>query len=449
LLFLGNSEVVLRLSPILTYPLVGIVIYRLLKPLDEDRAALIAILFLISPINILNVAVTTDTTLILFGFFSAASLYQAMQKNHLGWYGLAGVFFGLAFLSKYFAVLLGLAYLVYFIFSAKSKQKTIGFALLYLASLPFALLNLYWNYTHCWDNIMFNLYNRNESAHFSFSTVAIFLGTQLYLMTPPLVYYLIKKRGEIKQLFRDGQLQLFLFVFVVPMSVFSLLSMVKVVGLHWVLSFYPALYVLLYKFLTRKELGTMIKFMAWFSALHLLAILVIAAIPMETWKSNKLYGGVVMSFEPKKIAEQIRPYEQQQFVLATDAYSPTATMSYYYGSRFIVFGEDGYHARHDDILTDFREYEGRNILILRKSEPVMQDYTPYFERVETKTFTVREATFYLVLGYKFSYEEYKEGVLRQIKNKYYKIPSYLPIGSCYFCGRYFPDECARARRAGM
>ncbi|MEJ1959728.1 MAG: hypothetical protein WDM70_10175 [Nitrosomonadales bacterium] len=38
------------------------------------------------------------------------------------------------------------------------------------------LLNLYWNYTHCWDNILFNLYNRNEGEEFSLGKVAIFFG---------------------------------------------------------------------------------------------------------------------------------------------------------------------------------------------------------------------------------------------------------------------------------
>ena len=441
MLFLGHSEVILRLPPILTTTLIGIGIYRLLKPLDETKAALIATLFLISPLNILNVAVTTDTTLILFSFLSVASLFKALQKNNPGWYGLAGAFFGMAFLSKYFAVLLGLSYLAYLIFSAKSRQKTWGVILLFLAALPFALVNLYWNYTHCWDNIMFNLYNRNESAHFSLRTLAVFLGIQIYLITPPLIYFLFKKRAEIRQMIKGDQFQIFLFAFMVPMAIFFLLSFVKVIGLHWVLSFYPVLYLLLYKLLSGKELTTMLKFMAGFTALHLLAILVIAAMPMETWKPNKLYSGIVMTFEHEKIAEQIRPYEQQQFLLATDGYSPSATISYYYGSRFFVFGEDGYHARHDDILTDFREFKGRNILILRKSEPVMREYTPYFDRVETRTFTVRGATFYLVLGYNFNYEQYKEGVLRQVKNKYYKIPAYLPQGSCYFCDRYFPEEC--------
>ena len=444
MLYLGNSEVILRLPAILTSTLISIGIFQLLKPLDEGKAALIAILFLVSPLNILNVLVTTDTPLILFTFLSVASLFKALQQNRLRWYALAGVFFGLAFLSKYFAVLLGLSYLAYWIFSAKNKQKNGGFVLLFLASLPFALVNIYWNYTHCWDNILFNLYTRNEGAEFSFEKIATFVGVQIYLMTPPIIYFLFKTRADFLQKIKREQFQIFFFVFLVPMAVFTLLSMKKIVGLHWVLAFYPALYLLLFQILERPQLMQILKFMIGFSALHLLAIAVIAAIPMETWKNQKLYGGAVLMFEPEKFIEQIRPYEQQDFLLASDGYSPAATISYHYGKEFFVFGEGGLHARQDDLLTDFRQFQGRNILILAKSEPYMNIYAPYFSRVETKAFTLRGATFYLVLGYGFNYEQYREGVLRPIKDKYYRIPAYLPHAPCYFCDKYFPGECSPA-----
>jgi hypothetical protein len=444
MLYLGSSEVVLRLPSILTSILIGIGIFRLLKPLDESRAALVAMLYLVSPINILNVLVTTDTPLILFAFFSMASLYKALQQDKLAWYTLSGIFFGLAFLSKYFAVLLGLSYLAYFIFSGKNRQKTGGFILLYLASLPFALVNIYWNYTHCWDNILFNLYARNEGAQFSIATAAEFIGVQLYLITPPLVWFIYKHRDAFLQNIKRDQFRIFLFVFVVPMAFFTLLSFKKTVGLHWVLAFYPALYLLIFQILPRNSLEKLLKFMLAFTALHLLAIVIIAALPMETWKNNRLYSGIIFMFEPEKIVEIIRPYEQQNFLLATDGYSPSATISYHYGKEFFVFGEGGLHARQDDMNTDFRPFQGHNILILSKSVPNMQEYTPYFKHVEIKIFTVRGMNFYLVLGYNFNYEQYRQGILRLIKDKYYKIPAYLPHAPCYFCDKYFPGECSPA-----
>jgi hypothetical protein len=439
MLYLGSSEVILRLPAILTSTLIGLGIYQLLKPLDANKAALVAILFLLSPLNLLNVLITTDTPLILFAFLSMASLFKALQHNNFAWYALAGVCFGLAFLSKYFAVLLGLSYLAYWIFSTKSLIKSKGFILLFLASLPFALVNIYWNYTHCWDNILFNLYTRNEGAEFSLGKLAIFLGVQVYLMTPPLIYFLIKNRVALLQRINRDQLQLFVFIFVVPLLVFTLLSFKKVVGLHWVLAFYPAFYVIAFHFLNQSELIKTIKFIGLFTGLHLLLIIVIASFPLESWQGKRMYAGAVLMFDPQPVLDQIRPYEQD-FMLATDGYSPSATASYHSGKPFFVYGEGGLHARQDDMLTDFRTFNGRNILVLSKSEPILAEYLPYFKRIESKEFTLHGVSFYIVLGYEFKYEQYKEGVLRPIKNKYYKIPNFLPHAPCYFCEKYFPDE---------
>ncbi|MBI5430030.1 MAG: glycosyltransferase family 39 protein [Nitrosomonadales bacterium] len=444
LLYLGSAEVIMRLPAILLATLIAWGIYRLLRPYDEDRAALVALLFLISPLNILNVLITTDTPLILFAFLSAVALFRALQNNSPAWYGLSGALLGMAFLSKYFAVLLGLAYLAYFLFSARigagSKRRTWGFIVLYASAVPFVLVNMYWNYTHCWDNILFNLYNRHEGDQWSPGKVAMFWGAQLYLMTPPVIYYLFRRRAELVQKLAGSPLVMFGYLFALPMAVFALLSLKKVIGLHWVLAFYPFLYVLLFVWLSREELVKSLKFMAWFSAAHLAVVIAIAALPMETWKQHRLYEGIVFMLEPEKIVEQIRPYEQQQFLLTTDSYSSSAIISYHYRKNFFVFGDGSRHARQDDIITDFRQYDGRNILILKKSVPDLMQYVPYFQSVESKQIAVRGATFYFVLGYGFDYATYRDTVLQTIKDKYYRIPEFLPHAPCYFCEKYFPEE---------
>lgn len=451
LLYLGSSEVILRLPAILLTTLIGMGIYQLLKPHDETRAALVATIFLVAPLNVLNVLVSTDTPLILFVFLSVASLYKALQKNSRRWYAVSGVFLGMAFLSKYFAVLLILGYLAYFIFSGQKgnqsrRAKVQGLAILLLASLPFALINFYWNYTHCWDNILFNLYNRNEGEQLSIGKIAIFFGTQIYLMTPPVIYFLYKRRAELRQKIKPGHFGLFAFVFLLPMAVFTLLSVKKVIGLHWVLAFYPFFYLLLGLYLSREELLKSLRFMAWFSAAHLAAIAVIAMLPMETWKQHKLYDGIVFMFQNDAVVEKIRPYEQQGFLLAADGYTPAAIVSYHYGKNFIVFGEGSHYARQDDMLTDYRQLGGRDILILKKSVPDLMQYVPYFQSVESKQFKLRGATYYLVLGYGFDYASYRELVLKPAREKYYTIPSFLPHAPCYFCEKYFP-QISSAREA--
>ncbi|MDX8386269.1 MAG: glycosyltransferase family 39 protein, partial [Gallionella sp.] len=383
LLYLGSDEIIMRLPAIILATLIAIGLYQFLKPYDETKAALVSLLFLISPLNILNVLITTDTPLILFAFLSVMALFKALQQDRMVWYALSGALLGMAFLSKYFAVLLGLAYFIYAIFAIKSdhnvlesdhktlknKQKMIGFTVLFVMVIPFVLINVYWNYTHCWDNILFNLYNRHEGDQWSWDKVALFWGAQIYLMTPPVIYFLFRRRSELVHKIRESEFSIFAFVFLLPMGLFALLSLKKVIGLHWVLAFYPFFYVLLFVWLSRDELRKSLKFMAWFTAIHLVAVAAIAMMPMETWKQNsRLYQGMVFMFETDKFVEQVKRYEAQNFVLTTNSYSMSAIFAYHYGKDFSVVGVGSRHARQDDMLTDFREYNGRNVLIVRKSD---------------------------------------------------------------------------------
>jgi Dolichyl-phosphate-mannose-protein mannosyltransferase len=440
LLYLGSSEVLLRLPAILLSTLIGIGIYRLIRPHDETKAALVAMMFLLAPLNLLNVLITNDTLLILFSFLSGMALIKALQKNGMGWYALAGVFLGMAFLSKYFAALQVLAYLAYFAFSGRDREKLKGALLLFAAAAPFALLNFYWNYTHCWDNILFNLYTRNENEHFSPGKVATFIGMQVYLATPPVLYYLFRHRAGFWQKVEQGRFKVFAYAFLLPIAFLGLLSFKRDIGLHWMLAFYPFLYLLLPLLLSRDELAKSLRFMAWFGGAHLAVVAVIAAMPMETWKNNHLYDGIVFMFKNDDIVAKIRPFEQQGFLLAADGYTPAAILSYHYGKNFFVFGTGSYYARQDDMITDFRQFRGRNMLIVRKSAPAMPQYAPYFRKVEVRQFELRGATFYMVLGYDFNYDAYRNNVLRAIMDQYYRIPSFLPHAPCYFCEKYFPGE---------
>jgi hypothetical protein len=109
-----------------------------------------------------------------------------------------------------------------------------------------------------------------------------------------------------------------------------------------------------------------------------------------------------------------------------------------------VFGAGTSHARHDDIVTDVRRFAGKDILIVRRDPPPEQDYRPYFREIEVRKFEVAGATVHVVLGRGFDYTAYREGVLKSVRDRWYRIPALLPIGKCYFCDKYFAGEaCGR------
>ncbi|MBV5276856.1 glycosyl transferase family 39, partial [bacterium] len=85
-----------------------------------------------------------------------------------------------------------------------------------------------------------------------------------------------------------------------------------------------------------------------------------------------------------------------------------------------MFGEGSFHARQDDFLTDWRAQDGRNVLILRKTAPQLDDYAPYFQQVELKELVLHGALFYRVLGHGFNYAAYHERVLRRVRERFYR-----------------------------
>jgi hypothetical protein len=444
---ISNAAWVLRLPVTLLPFALAAGVYFVLRRLDETRAALAALAFMLLPPNVWAVLITTDTPLIFFSFASAVAFWLGMARKAPGWQALAGAFLGLAFLSKYFAVLLGLAYVAYTLCAPRGQRDWRGLALVVACSLPFAMLNLWWNYEHCWANLMFNAYNRNAGAGagWSWKTPLLYAVSVLYLLSPVALWQLAKGRGAVRAALADPGARFFAFMFAFPFGFFAALSLVKQIGLHWMLGFVPFFFVTAGWTLTAAQLRRSVMYLGAFSALHVAAIAVAAALPLETWKGSRVYDGIVYHARIQDVLKEIEPYEGR-FALAADGYSPAVTASYYSGRYFFVFGKGSSYARHDDILTDFRPLDGKDILVLRKDPPEDPDYRPYFRTVEYRQFTIAGATFHLVLGQGFDFAAYREGVLKPVRDRLYAIPGYLPQGRCYFCERYFDARACPARK---
>ena len=459
LLKISESPWVLRLPVTLLPAVMALGLHAVLRrqgKVGEDKAALAALCVLLTPIHVWNIFITTDTPLALFSFLSGLAFWSAVRGGAIGergvagddahgWFALSGVLLGLAFLSKYFAVLLGFAYLVYMLASPRTTRNWTGLIVAFAAALPFVVLNLYWNYENCWDNLMFNLYNRHDGAGLSWRTPLLFVLVALYVLAPPTLWALARRRewggdGWVGRLRADADLRALVVIGGFPFVLFAMLSVVRQVGLHWVLSFVPFFFAACAFALDGKGMLRVARFLGIFSLIHVLAIGIAATQPIERWQHSKIYDGIVFHFRIHDILKELKQYEGE-YELATDGYSAAVTESYYRGKYVFVFGEASSHARHDDIATDFRELAGKNILILRKSPPTDADYKPYFDSVEYRSFDLAGATFYVVLGKRFNYGQYRDSVLAKVRDRYYAIPRYLPQGACSFCERYFASSC--------
>lgn len=435
-LLLGKSEWVIRLPAILSSTLVGAGIYLLLREHDAARAGAIALLYLVSPLNILFVPYTSDTPLYLFSFLSGFFFYRAVREERSLWYVLSGIFLGISFLSKYLSVFLGASYLLYFLSARKDRRRLRGAALLLLSAAPFLAQNLYWNYTHSWANVLFNLVNRNAGERFDLRNVALHALTQLYLVTPPVLYLLYRERKRMAERFRGSPLQVFAFLFLVPMAIFTALSTVKSIGVHWAVSFYPYLYLSLFAATGTERIAGAIRGMGLFTAAHIAILAVLLALPLSAFRQTKYYGDLVFLLKGPEVAAELRPFGKE-YTFSSTSYAQAARLSFYTGRHFLVFGAGSYHGRADDLWTDFRLLEGKNILVFSKNALDVRELVPFFDSVEPRTLPAQGARFHFLLGKGFRYEPYRDVVLRRILRDFYAIPHILPKGRDFFRERYF------------
>jgi len=256
----------------------------------------------------------------------------------------------------------------------------------------------------------------------------------------PVALWQMLRGGAWAERWRDPRLRFLVIAVALPLLLFGLLSLVRAVGLHWVFAFMPFFFMAAAMALSARQLRASVLYLGAFSLLHMVAVLVAAALPLDAWKNSRHYDGIVFHFRIDEVVSALKSF-QPEFELAADGYSPAVTASVHGGRYVFVFGTASSHARHDDLVTDFGRYAHKNILVFRKNPPRDEDYRPYFASVEYGSMKIAGATFHLVFGRDFQYAAYREGVLAPMRDRYYRIPSFLPQGGCEFCNRYFQTSC--------
>lgn len=431
---LGDSTLAMRIPALLLPTALGAVLWWGFAGIHREKTAWAIVLFWLTPINWLNALITTDTPLIFWSVLSICAMARAEQRTTqdrrtYGLHALSGLFLGLAFLSKYFAVVIGLAYLVYFV--TYRRERLWGLVVLVAAATPGPLINLWWNMGHGWANIMFNVYNRNQGEVFSWSKPGLYVLTWAYLLTPGFVWLAWKERSACGRTLRQQPLLATLMA--VPLAFFALIALKKVVGLHWVLNFYPLFFVWLAWALPAEQLKKCSQWMAVFLGLHLLALGAMYSTQLSDWQGVKIYPEIVRSYRTQALLDKV---QAPNTVLMATSYTPASIYGQTLKTYVPVFGEGSFHARQDDLLVNFADYQGKTIRIIGFSQPNLDDYRAYFDSVSLITVTQDGVPFYAVEGKNFKWPVYRDTVLREVFRKYHQIPAGLPMTGCPFCEHY-------------
>jgi 4-amino-4-deoxy-L-arabinose transferase-like glycosyltransferase len=467
---LSSHPLVLRLPAVMLWIAVtfGMMdLFSRLLPEQSERRWLLGSLFLALPFTWTFNLITTDTPLVLFLFFSGYAFIRAEHEKKWRWYAASGVLLGLALLSKYFAGLLAITYAIYLL----PRQGGIARLLLVaVCALPFMLLNLAWNASHCWNNFLFNLINRNQDAHFSFLQVAQYFLMLVYLVTPWTAVALwrsvraskLPNQPEDVALAtgtyasasnnpeqKDGVSQpshltvangnsvyTITALFVVPFSLFLLLSFYKEIGLHWLLGFIPFVFLFAAANLRDETLKRHKQWALWFGLPHLLLILSLTHLPVDVFKSLRLHADIVLNRQGKDVVLALRKDIPADTTLMTPSYSQSSLLAYHAQSYIPVFGFGSFHARFDDPITDFREFDGKNIRIASTRPIDAAAWQEFFTHLTVQERMIDGARFWVADGEGFRFEPYRTQVLGEIANRFYNVPSWLPLYGCRFLEMY-------------
>lgn len=407
---------------------------------SREHAWLAAAVVLLAPVHVWAVFITTDTPLIFFSFLAVAAYVVGVRHRAVFWHALAGLCLGLAFLSKYFAFFLGVAFLAHVLVVRRDATRWRDFLVLLLFALPGPVINIGWNVDHCWANLLFNVFNRHDGAGWSWRTPLLYGASLLYVLSPFALAALWRHLHAMRAAMRsDDEAGSLFWLSLLPFALFGMLSLVKVIGLHWLLSFVPVFLLGVAFILAEDALRRLVRWLLAFAVLQVVVIAVLLGLPLSTWKDSPAYSGLILTFRAPALLERVKPYEQD-YAYASDGYSNAVTLGYNAGRYFFVFGPGSSHARHDDLMFDLRPLDGKNILILRKRAPQPGEYAAYFRSVTEETFEIDGARFWMIRGQGFNFPHYRDTILRDIRDRWYRLPGFLPTRACYFCERYFPGE---------
>ncbi len=444
IMLLGDAPVLVRLPGMLVPLAVALVIRSMLRELDREKADLVATLFLLLPFNSIAVLTTTDTPLIFFSALSAWFAFLAHRRGRRTDALLAGVFLGGAFLSKYFAVVLGLAYAVHFLGVVGPRKGLVPLLWIFLGVLPAAAVNVAWNYEYGWTNIMFNLYTRHSSAVLSPVGPAVFVLMTLYWLGPGIVWVVLASRrawwGDLRlrwRAAREDGLALFVSASLVPAAVFFSLSWLRTVGMHWLMSFFALFFPVLFAWMGAENLRRMLRPTAWFAGVQAVIVLVAVQLPLDRIAPAKQRQSVLLGTSPETVLAALEPWRADH-MLTTGSYSKSALLEYFTGERVPVLGAGSPHGRQDDLLTDFRTLEGRNMLFLESRRERAAVATGWFRASELRDVEVRGITYAVLIGKGFDYEAYRADALQLIADRFYRVPWWLArmMRGSFFLERY-------------
>jgi len=203
--FISESEWGVRLFNVIAISISALYVFRLTTLISDEKTALNALIIFLSVLltHAGYIFATPDAPLTLFWTLSLYYTYQAIFENRTRDFLLAGLFLGAMMISKYSAIMLPLAIVI---FMLTKRQKLFLNPKMYLMALVALLVitpMLYWNFQHDWISFRFQIdHGSSDSFVIQPWLILEFVSSQFGVFTPvftwALFWYLLKDRLYFK-----------------------------------------------------------------------------------------------------------------------------------------------------------------------------------------------------------------------------------------------------------
>lgn len=183
----GDTNLGVRFAGILAMLVTQLLLADIVRRVTHDvRAIVIAVLMPEAALyyGLLMAKVSPDVALIPFAVAMVWALVRLHESNDARWWLAAGLFAGLAMLSKFTAVMLAPAVLAFMLVPAWRRRWLFSpypWAAALIALVVF-LPVLIWNYQHDWASFKFQLVRATATHEWSFRTVGDYIGLQFGLV---------------------------------------------------------------------------------------------------------------------------------------------------------------------------------------------------------------------------------------------------------------------------
>jgi 4-amino-4-deoxy-L-arabinose transferase-like glycosyltransferase len=345
--------------------------------------------------EVYGVVIAPDAPLLAAWAGTIWAVWRVSQSGERRWWYAAGVFLGLACLSKYPAALLGPVVLLYLIASPRQRRwlATPHPYLACLVALAVFTPVLIWNAQHDWASFTFQTSRRAAGmGQWRPKYLAELIASQLLMATPYLLVVslavLVRGWRERRQVATDDRALLLLIAGAVPLVFFAAASLRSLVKMNWPApAYWPLIMLGVWSILRERGADRRFAFgLASSASLLIVAVALIATPNLPLGDANLWSGWRQGAAHVARLEASLRARGEDSFVFSP-SYKISSMLEFYLPGQPRVYARDifGQPALQFDFMPLERDLKGATGILVaddrRESKVPRELIAPYFDSI--------------------------------------------------------------------